>query len=806
MPSWWGKSSSKEVKKKPNKESFIDTLQRKFKAPSEEKASSRTGSSRRRGSDTVSEKGFWSQVESRSPLPSTQVSRCQSFSDRPHPHPLPLPGLHNTRNGRSDSGISLPRLEFEKCTQPSLLSPYQKKTCSRPNGPEFVDVDGYLLTASVFSDSSTDNDTAATSCHLSPQTTDCESGSRTVANSPSRFNKDRIPIITRRNLRDSLKPANLLLNNQSVSMSPRNRPLTSYAPPTLQIPHPGALGSAPDSSMSSPCRSPMRFGVGSSPGSGHNSGQNSMGGNTSGQSFLQNTRGSPEWSPIPSPRMMSPTTGSRIHSGAVTPLHPRAGGADDGKQRSHRLPLPPSPSNCSVISPSNSASTTISPVSRSPGRISSPTSPASRWKKGRLLGRGTFGHVYVGFDSESGEMCAMKEVTLISDDAKSKESAKQLGQEITLLSRLRHQNIVQYYGTETVDDKLYIYLEYVSGGSIYKLLQDYGQLGEFAIRSYTQQILSGLAYLHSKNTIHRDIKGANLLVDPNGRVKLADFGMAKHITGQSCPLSLKGSPYWMAPEVIKNSNGCGNLSVDIWSLGCTVLEMATTKPPWSQYEGVPAMFKIGNSKELPVIPEHLSCDGKDFVRQCLQRNPLHRPTAAQLLEHPFIRGASPIGRPIVGSDVSSGARSMGIGHARNLSSLDSEGLTGGGKYFQASSDTHTSWNISCPVSPMGSPPQHPKSPHYINRRSPSPISSPCIRSGSSTPLTTDCTIPILQEGFHRTSQSSQVFHRLVAIDNYALEKPVVRPSQGREPMLAGRASQQLVDNHDRSILARKNGT
>nr|CAD1824681.1 unnamed protein product [Ananas comosus var. bracteatus] len=77
---------------------------------------------------------------------------------------------------------------------------------------------------------------------------------------------------------------------------------------------------------------------------------------------------------------------------------------------------------------------------------------------------------------------------------------------------------------------------------------------------------------------------SNLLVDPNGRVKLADFGMAKHISGQSCSLSFKGSPYWMAPEVIKNTNSC-SLVVDIWSLGCTVLEMATSKPPWSQYEG-----------------------------------------------------------------------------------------------------------------------------------------------------------------------------------------------------------------------------
>ncbi|CAK9148736.1 unnamed protein product [Ilex paraguariensis] len=101
-------------------------------------------------------------------------------------------------------------------------------------------------------------------------------------------------------------------------------------------------------------------------------------------------------------------------------------------------------------------------------------------------------------------------------------------------------------------------------------------------------------------------------------------------------LSFKGSPYWMAPEVIMNTNGY-SLAVDIWSLGCTILEMATSKPPWSQYEGVAAIFKIGNSKEIPEIPDHLSNDAKNFIRLCLQREPSARPMAPQLLDHPFIR-------------------------------------------------------------------------------------------------------------------------------------------------------------------------
>ncbi|XVF51471.1 hypothetical protein PTKIN_Ptkin04bG0187700 [Pterospermum kingtungense] len=693
---------------------------------------------------------------------------------------------------------------------------------------------------------------------------------------------DRLLAVNQKESKEILKPANISFNNQYLSTSPKRGPLSNHVQ-NLQIPLRGIFSSAPDSSRSSPSRSPMRafgheqvwnsgpctgrpfsdiaFGGSghcSSPGSGYNSGHNSVGGDMSGQLFWPQSRCSPECSPIPSPRMTSPGPSSRIHSGAVTPLHPRAAGAaaesptsrpDDGKPQSHRLPLPPiTISNICPFSPAYSAATSPS-LPRSPGRAENPPSPGSRWKKGRLLGRGTCGHVYLGFNSESGEMCAMKEVTLFSDDAKSKESAQQLGQEIMLLSCLRHPNIVQYYGFETVDDKLYIYLEYVSGGSIYKLLQEYGQFGESAIRNYTQQILSGLAYLHAKKTVHRDIKGANILVDPNGRVKLADFGMAKHITGSSCPLSFKGSPYWMAPEVIKNSNGC-NLAVDIWSLGCTVLEMATTKPPWSQYEGVAAMFKIGNSKELPAIPDSLSDEGKDFVRQCLQRNPLHRPTAAWLLEHPFVKNAAPLERPIFSADssdpspaVTNAMRTLGIGNARNLSCIDSEGMAGlpcrGQKKGSGSSDAHTPRNVSCPVSPIGSPLLHPRSPQNLSgRMSPSPISSPHTASGSSTPLTGgNGAIPFhhqkqpmtyLHEGigmlprsqnsfygntsnpyqepkpdlFRGISQAPNVFQEMILSDSSAFGKRYGKPGHGDhgevcdgQPVLADHVSQQLLRDH-----------
>ncbi|KAJ4825932.1 Mitogen-activated protein kinase kinase kinase 3 [Turnera subulata] len=336
-------------------------------------------------------------------------------------------------------------------------------------------------------------------------------------------------------------------------------------------------------------------------------------------------------SPVPGSR--SPAPGSRAASRPTSPLHPLLGGMnidsptgrlEDGKSQCHPLPLPPA----SPTSPSSSSS------SRTNGVPESCT--PSKWKKGKLLGRGTFGHVYLGFNSGSGQMCAIKEVRVVSDDQTSRECLKQLNQEINLLSQLSHPNIVRYYGSELSEETLSVYLEYVSGGSIHKLLQEYGAFKEQVIQNYTRQIVSGLAYLHGRNTVHRDIKGANILVDPNGDIKLVDFGMAKHITTCSSMLSFKGSPYWMAPEVVMNTNGY-SLAVDIWSLGCTILEMATSKPPWSQYEGVAAIFKIGNSKDIPEIPDYLSNDAKNFVKQCLQRDPSARPSASQLLDHPFIR-------------------------------------------------------------------------------------------------------------------------------------------------------------------------
>lgn len=189
MPSWWGKSSSKEVKKKGNKESFIDTIHRKFKSASEDKGSSRSGGSRRRSSDIVTERGSLSRVPSRSPSPSTQVSRCQSFAERPvqrsHAQPLPLPRNQRPNVDRTDSSISASmKSERDKSQKPSVF-PLPEPGCVT-NRADPTDGEGDVATASISSVSSIESDDPTESRLLSPLTSDYENGNKTAVNSPSR--------------------------------------------------------------------------------------------------------------------------------------------------------------------------------------------------------------------------------------------------------------------------------------------------------------------------------------------------------------------------------------------------------------------------------------------------------------------------------------------------------------------------------------------------------------------------------------------------------------------------------------------
>ncbi|KAL5231166.1 hypothetical protein ABZP36_029942 [Zizania latifolia] len=300
-------------------------------------------------------------------------------------------------------------------------------------------------------------------------------------------------------------------------------------------------------------------------------------------------------------------------------------------------PSPPPPSQS--LSPPPAAA--VSEVRDCGSGLGGEENPPIRWRKGDLIGSGAFGQVYLGMDLDSGELLAVKQVLIGSSNAtreKAQGHIRELEDEVKLLKNLSHPNIVRYIGTVREDNSLNILLEFVPGGSIQSLLGRLGSFPEAVIRKYTKQILHGLEYLHRNGIIHRDIKGANILVDNKGCIKLADFGASKQVEKLATTAkTMKGTPYWMAPEVIVGSGH--DFSADIWSVGCTVIEMSTGKTPWNQeIQEVSLLYYVGTTKSHPPIPEHLSLDAKDFLLKCLQKEPELRSTASDLLLHPFVTG------------------------------------------------------------------------------------------------------------------------------------------------------------------------
>lgn len=237
-----------------------------------------------------------------------------------------------------------------------------------------------------------------------------------------------------------------------------------------------------------------------------------------------------------------------------------------------------------------------------------------KWMKGQLIGKGTFGRVYLGMNMTTGELIAVKQVEVNaksagSDKERIKEMVRSLDIEIDTMQHLDNPYIVSYLGCERKEYSISIFLEYISGGSIGSCLRKHGKFEESVVSSLTRQTLIGLAYLHNEGILHRDLKADNILLDIDGTSKISDFGISKKsndIYGNDASNSMQGSVFWMAPEVIRSQGQGYSAKVDIWSLGCVVLEMFAGRRPWSKEEAVGAIYKLGSLNQAPPIPEDVS--------------------------------------------------------------------------------------------------------------------------------------------------------------------------------------------------------
>ncbi|KAG7391351.1 hypothetical protein PHYBOEH_006751 [Phytophthora boehmeriae] len=272
------------------------------------------------------------------------------------------------------------------------------------------------------------------------------------------------------------------------------------------------------------------------------------------------------------------------------------------------------------------------PQSRPSGSRSSLSSSRSAEEQqlGAEIGRGGFGVVYGALDLRNGRSVAIKQVSLRDID---KDDLSSIESEINLLRKLNHENIVQYRDTIKTQGYLYIVLEYMENGSLAQFIKKFGSLSETLVAMYITQVLRGLAYLHEQGVLHRDVKGANILTTKDGLVKLADFGVAIKLNETQKANSVVGSPYWMAPEVIEMAGWSS--SSDIWSVGCTIIELLTTKPPYFDLAPMAALFRIVQ-EDHPPLPQRMSPALHDFIMKCFMKEPRLRASAEELLQHPWI--------------------------------------------------------------------------------------------------------------------------------------------------------------------------
>ncbi|XP_010896863.1 mitogen-activated protein kinase kinase kinase kinase 3 isoform X2 [Esox lucius] len=260
------------------------------------------------------------------------------------------------------------------------------------------------------------------------------------------------------------------------------------------------------------------------------------------------------------------------------------------------------------------------------------------------IGSGTYGDVYKARNVTTGELAAIKVIKLEPG-----EDFAVVQQEIVMMKDCKHSNIVAYFGSYLRRDKLWICMEYCGGGSLQDIYHVTGPLTESQIAYVSRETLQGLYYLHNKGKMHRDIKGANILLTDNGYVKLADFGVSAQITMTIAKRkSFIGTPYWMAPEVaaVERKGGYNHLC-DIWAVGITAIELAELQPPMFDLHPMRALFLMTKSNfQPPKLKDKLKWTSNfhHFVKISLTKNPKKRPSADKLLQHPFV--SQPLSRTL----------------------------------------------------------------------------------------------------------------------------------------------------------------
>ncbi|XP_066507416.1 mitogen-activated protein kinase kinase kinase 1 isoform X2 [Hoplias malabaricus] len=267
------------------------------------------------------------------------------------------------------------------------------------------------------------------------------------------------------------------------------------------------------------------------------------------------------------------------------------------------------------------------------------------WLKGQQIGLGAFSSCYQAQDVGTGTLMAVKQVTYVRNTSSEQEEVVEaLREEIRMMSHLNHPNIIRMLGATCEKNNYNLFVEWMAGGSVSHLLNKYGAFKEGVIINYTEQLLRGLAYLHENQIIHRDIKGANLLIDSTGqRLRIADFGAAARLASKGTGAGefqgqLLGTIAFMAPEVLRGQQY--GRSCDVWSVGCAIIEMSCAKPPWNAEKHsnhLALIFKIASATTAPTIPPHLSPGLRDVTLRCLELQPAERPPSRELLKHPIFR-------------------------------------------------------------------------------------------------------------------------------------------------------------------------